>query len=76
MKIGRNRIVHKHYRLDASKIKRAQKLMMASSETETIDRALDAVIDEHKRNLLTHQANQRFAGSGIEIRDVFGKLAE
>ena len=76
MRTNRNRIAHKHFRLDTAKIKRAQKFLMTSTETETIDRALDAVIDEHKRNLLTRQANERFAGSGIEIRDVYGKLAE
>jgi hypothetical protein len=75
MGIARNRIAHKHFRLDSSKIKRAQRIMKTSTETETIDRALDAVITEHERNQLAHEANERFLRSGIEIRDVYGKLA-
>jgi hypothetical protein len=67
---------HKHYRLDSSKISRAQKVLNAETETETIDRALDIVISEHKRNQLAWQANQRFLKSGIELRDAYGKATE
>jgi len=70
-----NRIAHKHFRLNVAKIKRAQKLMQAGTETETIDRALDAVIAEHERNRITCDANERFVKTGIKIRDVYGKLA-
>jgi hypothetical protein len=49
---------HKHFRLDAVKIKRAQKVLQAASETETIERALDLAISEHKRNRLTTEASQ------------------
>ena len=76
MGVASNRITHKHFRLNAAKIKRAQKLMRAGTETETIERALDAVIAEHERNRITRDANERFFKSGIEIRDVYGKLAE
>lgn len=75
MGTARNRIAHKHFRLDAAKIKRAQRLLRTGSETETIDRALDEVIAEHERNRLAREANERFVRSGIEIRDVYGKLA-
>jgi hypothetical protein len=75
MGTANNRIAHKHFRLNASKIKRAQKLMQTGTETETIDRALDAVIAEHERNRIVREANERFIKSGIKIRDVFGKLA-
>jgi hypothetical protein len=34
------------------------------------------VIAEHERNRLTREANERFLKSGIEIIDVYGKLAE
>jgi hypothetical protein len=71
-----SRITYKHFRLNAAKIKRAQKLMQAGTETETIERALDAVIAEHHRNRITREANERFVKSGIQIRDVYGKLAE
>ncbi len=76
MGTARNRIAHKHFRLDAAKIRRAQKVLSAGTETETIDRALDQVIAEHERDRLTREANERFVKSGIEIRDVYGKLAE
>ena len=65
---------HKHFLLDAAKIKRAQKALRADTETEAIDRALDMVISEHERNRLTLEAHDRFAQSGIEIKDVYGAL--
>jgi hypothetical protein len=43
----RNR-AHKHFQLDAVKIKRAQKVFKAKTETEAIERALDFAIDEHE----------------------------
>jgi ribosomal protein S4 len=76
MSTARNRVAHKHFRLDTAKIKRAQRLLKATTETETVDRALDEVIAEHERNRLAREANERFVKSGIEIRDVYGKLAE
>ncbi len=76
MSTTRSRIAHKHFRLDTAKIRRAQRLLKAGSETETIHRALDVVIAEHERNRLTREANERFVQSGIEVRDVYGKLAE
>ncbi len=76
MSIARSRIAHKHFRLDVAKIKRAQRLLKARTETETLDRALDEVIAEHERNRLTREANEHFVKSGIEIRDVYGKPAE
>jgi predicted transcriptional regulator YheO len=76
MAVARGRIEHKHFRLDVDKIKRAQRFLKAGTQTETLERALDSVIAEHKRNRLTHEANERFMKSGIEITDVYGKLAE
>jgi hypothetical protein len=76
MSTARNRIAHKHFCLDTAKIKRAQRLLKATTETETVDRALDEVIAEHERNRLAREANERFVKNGIEIRDVYGKLAE
>lgn len=72
----RQATVHKNFRLDPAQIARAQKVLGASTETETIVRALDHVISEAERNRLTIQANQRFLKSGIDIKDVFGNLAE
>lgn len=67
---------HKHFQLDAVKIKRAQKVLRAKTETETIERALDLAISEHERNRLAMDANERFLRSGIEIRDVYGTLGD
>ena len=58
------------------KIARAKKALSASTETETIVRALDLVIAEANRNRIVAEANSRFLKSGIRIRDVFGSLAE
>ena len=71
-----NRIAHKHFRLDRAKIKRAQKVLKASTETETIERALDAVIAEDERDRIAREAIERFFKSGIKINDVYGKLAD
>ncbi len=73
---GRSQVVHKHFRLNAAKIRRAQKLLRARTETETLERALDQVIAEHERNRLAAEANESFLRSGAVIKDVYGKLAE
>ena len=65
---------HKHFQLDSGKIKRAQRVLRADTETEAIERALDLVISEHEKNRLTLAANDRFVKSGIEIEDVYGSL--
>jgi hypothetical protein len=65
---------HKHFRLDAVKIKRAQRVLHAGTETEAIEQALDLVISEHERNRLTAQANERFVKSGISVKDVYATL--
>jgi hypothetical protein len=75
MATARNR-AHKHFQLDAVKIKRAQKVLQAKTETEAIERALDFAIDEHEKNRLVAEANERFVRSGVEIRDVYGKLSD
>ena len=66
---------HKHFQLDSMKIKRAQRLLRAKNETEAIERALDFAIAEHEKNRLVLNANSRFIGSGIHIKDVYGKLS-
>ena len=75
MKTAPNRM-HKHFQLDARKIKRAQKALRAKTETETIEKALDLAIAEEKNNRLAHEANSRFLRSGIVIEDVYGNLEE
>ncbi|HXL22958.1 MAG TPA: hypothetical protein VOA78_10860 [Candidatus Dormibacteraeota bacterium] len=75
MRVARKNASQKHFRLDSGKIRRAQKVLRAKTETETIERALDAVIAEHERNQIAIEANERFIKSGITIKDVYGKLA-
>jgi hypothetical protein len=70
----RAQATHKHYRLNERKIKRAQEILGAKTETETIERALDHVISEKERDRLLLKAHQRFFASGIRIRDVYGNL--
>jgi len=65
---------HKHFQLDAGKLKRAQRALNAKTETETIERALDVVITEHVRNQLAVEANDRFVKSGADIRDAYDTL--
>ena len=65
---------HKHFLLDAAKIKRAQRALHAKTETEAIERALDFAIAEHEKNRLVLQATERFIKGGIEIKDVYGTL--
>jgi len=60
--------------LDATKLKRAQEVLGAKTETETIELALDLVIAQHRRNRLAWEANYRFVRSGVIIKDVYGKL--
>lgn len=47
---------HKHCQLDSAKIKRAQKVLHAKTETEAIERALDFAIAEHEKNRLVLRA--------------------
>ena len=76
MATAKSRIILKHLRLDALKLKRAQKVLEATTETETVERALDLAIAEHERTRLVTEANQKFVRSGVIIRDVFGTLTE
>ena len=68
------RRTHKHFRLDGAKIKRAQRALRAETETEVIERALDLLLSEHKKNRLAARANERFVASGAVIKDVYGNL--
>jgi hypothetical protein len=75
MATARNR-THKHFQLDGRKIKRAQKVLKAKTETEAIERALDFAIAEHEKNRLAAEANERFMKSGIEIKDIYLSLGD
>ncbi|HLZ41184.1 MAG TPA: hypothetical protein VKQ11_09490 [Candidatus Sulfotelmatobacter sp.] len=75
MATARNR-THKHFQLDSMKIKLAQKVLSAKTETEAIERALDFTIAEHEKNRLASEANERFLRSGADIKDVYGTLGD
>jgi hypothetical protein len=62
--------------LPIAKVKLPQKALHAKTETEAIELALDFVIAEHKANRLANDANQRFLTSGIQIKDVYGRLSD
>ncbi|MGA8072626.1 MAG: hypothetical protein WB995_04070 [Candidatus Acidiferrales bacterium] len=62
--------------MDPIKIKRAQRVLRARTETEAIERALDLVISEFERNRLAMEANDRFLRSGANIKDVYGVLED
>jgi hypothetical protein len=73
MTIARER-AHKHFRLNSDKIRRAQRALGATTETEAIERALDLVLSEHEANRLAQAAHARFLKSGVEIKDAYGVL--
>jgi hypothetical protein len=73
---AQRRSVPKNFRLDPDQIARAKKALAATTETETIVRALDYVIAEAARNRATAAANDKFLKSGIVIHDALGSLAE
>ncbi len=66
----------KRYTLDETKVKKAQKLLGAKTETETIELALEEIISEHERQRRAWAATERFLKSGAVIKDVFGRLGE
>lgn len=76
MNAGQRR--NKHIILDQAKLKKAQKVLGAKTETEAIERALDSVIDEDERNRWTWAAHDRFLRAatrdGLNIHDAFGRL--
>ena len=76
MATAKSRTIHKHFRLDPIRLKRAQQVLDAKTETEAVERALDLAISEHERRRLTAEASQRFLKSGIVIRDVFGSIGQ
>ncbi|MDX2040627.1 MAG: type II toxin-antitoxin system VapB family antitoxin [Acidobacteriota bacterium] len=60
--------------VNETKLKRAQKLLGAETEAETIELALDEVIAERERNRRAWKATERLLKSGIRVEDVFGRL--
>jgi len=69
---------NKHLILNQTKLKKAQKLLGAKTETEAIERALDSVINEDERSRRAWAAHARFLKAavreGLQIEDVFGRV--
>jgi hypothetical protein len=65
---------NKHLILDQSKLKKAQKVLGAKTETETIERALEQVISEAEKDRRAWAATEKLIKSGIQIKDVFGRV--
>lgn len=67
---------NKHLVLNQEKLKRAQRVLGARTETEAIERALDLVISEDERNRRAWAATERLLNGGVRVRDVFGRLKD
>lgn len=71
-------VKNKHLRLNQRKIELARKVLGARTDTETIEQALDFVLEEYERNKVVQTAHGRFVrdaiANGAGIRDVFGAL--
>lgn len=59
-------IRHKHLQLDQDKLTRAKTVLGAKTETETIERALALVVDEHELDQPLKRAKGR-----MKLRKVF-----
>lgn len=59
-------IRHKHLQLDQDKLTRAKTVLGAKTETETIERALALVVDEHELDKPLKRAQGR-----MKLRKVF-----
>lgn len=64
----------KHLILDQTKLTRAQRLLGAKTETETIERALTLVLSAAETERRAWAATEKLLRSGITITDVFGRV--
>ena len=65
---------HKHLVLDDRRIRRAKKLLGTTTDTETVQKALDEVILERERNQEARKAHEEFLSAEIAIEDIYGLL--
>ncbi len=63
---------YKHLRLDQGKIERAKKILKAKTETETMDKALEKIIQEEKQKLRRRSLMKRI----VQLRNSLGKIKE
>lgn len=68
----------KHLVIDQAKLRKARKILGGRSESETVERALDFVINEDVRSRRAWVAYERFLKAaqreGLLIHDGFGRL--
>ncbi len=71
---------NKHFLLNQSRLKKAQGILGARTETETIEMALEKVITEAEINERAWIAHDKFikaaAKGNLQIEDAFGRLEE
>jgi S-adenosylmethionine:tRNA-ribosyltransferase-isomerase (queuine synthetase) len=69
---------NKHFVLNQTKLKQAQKVLGTKTETETIEVAIDMALSEAERNQKAWSSHEKFirnaAKEGLQISDVFGRL--
>ncbi len=71
---------NKHFLLNQDRLKQAQNVLGAKTETETIELALERIISEAERNTRARQSQDEFLKAAVrgelQIEDVFGRLEE
>jgi hypothetical protein len=71
---------NKHLILNQDRLERAKKILGVSTETETVEIALERLISEAEADKKAWAAHDKFVRSmisgGFEIEDVYGNLEE
>lgn len=69
---------NKHFLLNQANLKKAQKVLGTKTETETIETAIEMVLNEAEKTKKAWSAHENFiknaAKEGLLIEDVFGRL--
>jgi len=63
---------NKHLRLDQEKIAKARRILRAKTETETLDMALDRIIQEEQEKTRKKNVMRRI----LALRNTLGKMEE
>ena len=63
---------NKHFRLDQDKIERARKILRAKTETETLELALDRIIQEEEQKTRKRKIMRRI----LTLRSALGNIGE
>jgi hypothetical protein len=69
---GMSMLKYKHLRLDQGKIERAKNILKAKTETETMDKALERIIQEERERLRRRNLMKRI----VQLRNSLGKAQE